>query len=60
MDVEIKLENNIRVNLDVKESIETEIRKNIKSKTGNIILNMPKIEDVYRYLIDCSGSKLSK
>lgn len=59
MNVEIKLENNVSIKLDVKESIEAEIKKNIKLKKGNIILNMPKIDDVYRYLIDCSGSKLS-
>lgn len=54
--IKLELENNTIIELDVK----VEIYEKIKKKEGKDTLTMNKVEDVYRYFIDCKNGKLTK
>lgn len=60
MNIQIELENNETVNFDIKNNnIAKVIKNNVKPKSGKIILEISKVEDVYRYKIGYKDNKLS-
>ncbi len=61
MDIKIKLENDYSIDFTIKnERIVNTIKENNAFKGGQIILQIPKVDDVYRYKIEYNDCKVYK